>query len=483
MPIPLCSLILLFVLFFIITNNKSNINKYYDLFTLDCVLRIYWLQGYFIKIGNNEIANIAAISDVFLMIYAVYLIMLKEINFQKQYIVLFVCFCLINFLGIALEIVFPYDGLLMPDQENGSWDDLVWGKCSMYNYFPAFTDYIKSYCLLVMFAFNVMVFKHVYDRDKFIYMFMNIIKLVKFGVYYGAFEFIVKNIIGNLNITYDISEMLLGVNELSVYKEAYMKNGLYTLQGLTREPSHYNCFLYTYVFLIMLGNQILKNNYFCKKTYGNYSLCLALFLLFFSGGFSSVWYLFVLLISYLIIKINSRRNVKLITQKSIISLISFFFLLIISICIISQNEYMYTRLKDAFAVLDYIKDADNVVGLPFLLGGTDGLGSTIARFYSTYVGLVIFIERPIFGLGYCLQQLHSFTAVILANMGILGVYSLYKILSCAKVRRFDYILVFFVFIIGGLPISTVPLGLSVHWVLFFEATAFYKMHNKEDWNN
>lgn len=476
---PVLSLLLLFALLYIITNSKKKIDKYYDLFALSCILRIYWFQGYFLKVGEREIANIAAITEVFLTLYAIYLVYLRIVEIKQTYVYVLLAFIFFNLLGIFLEIVFPYDGLLLPEQEAGSsWDDLIAGKCSMHVYYPTFSDYVKPYLSLVQFGVNVIFFKHVYDKDKFIKSYLKIIRYTKYGVYYGLFEFVVKNVIGNLTLTYDISAMLVGVNEFSCYKEAFMKNGLYTLQGLTREPSHFNCYLFSFLLLAMLGEVVLKNNikYRELKKYGKSCMFFAVFLLLFSGGFSAVWYLFIIVLSYLVIKNNSsKKRLKIMSKRNAAFLIFTIFTIATLSFIISQNDYFHNRLQDAFVIIDYISEVDNVTAIAVLFSNSEGSGSTIARMFSTYVGLNVFFDRPLFGLGYCLQFVHSFSASFLANMGIIGVISIYKLLTCSNniSKNYDVLLLFIVFIIGGLPITIAPLGLSMHWLLYFEATSLY----------
>ena len=474
---PVFSLLLILIIIYVLTSSKTQIDKLYDLFILACALRIYWFQGYFLKIGDSEIANLGAVVEVFFSAYAIYLIYINTIKIKRVYVILFLSFALINLLGIILEIIFPYDGMLLVEQSAGyDWDALVVGKCNMHNYYPTIFDYTKPYCSLLQFAFNIVLLKHVYNKGKFAKAYLKVIKIIKFGVYYGLFEFIVKNILGNTTLTYDISALLVGVNEVSVYKEAFMKNGLYTLQGLTREPSHFNCFLFTYIFLAMLGNTILKHfkEYVKYKTYGNVSIFTAVFLLLFSGGFSAVWYLFVLALSYFVLRKNNDLKLRrYITSKMIINLLFALIVATVIIYAILQNDYIYGRLQDAFMIIDYLEDVDNVAVLA-VLGGNEGVGSTVARFFSTYTGIVIFLNRPLFGLGYSLQFMHSFSAMLLANMGLIGTYSVYRLLGFSNHRKYDALLMFVVFIIGGLPITIAPLGLSMHWLLIFEATTYYK---------
>ena len=226
----------------------------------------------------------------------------------------------------------------------------------------------------------------------------------------------------------------------------------------------------------MLGNTILKHfkEYVKYKTYGNVSIFTAVFLLLFSGGFSAVWYLFVLALSYFVLRKNNDLKLRsYITSKMIINLLFALIVATVIIYAILQNEYIYGRLQDAFMIIDYLEDVDNVAVLA-ALGGNEGIGSTVARFFSTYTGIVIFLNRPLFGLGYNLQFMHSFSAMLLANMGLIGTYSVYRLLGFSDHRKYDALLMLVVFIIGGLPITIAPLGLSMHWLLIFEATTYYK---------
>lgn len=481
---PVFSMILICILLYIIYGSKSKIDKYYELFALSCILKIYWFQGYFIKIGDREFAGVAVVAEFVLTLYAIYLLITNVITLKKRNICIYVFFALVNLLGIILEIVSPYEGLLLPylTINDASWDDLVAGKCNMYNYYPSITDYTHSYLLLLHFGLNVILFKHLYDRDKFIRCYMKILKYLKYGLFYGVFEFAMKNIIGNLTITYDISSVVLGMNELNVYKEAFVKNGMYTLQGLTREPSHFNCYLFTFLLLAILENVIIKNKgkYSKFKSCDKWSIWVAILLLLLSGGFSAVWYLFILLGSYYIIKFSNRqRGFCVITPTKILSLTILCGVFVVISYIILQNDYFYNRLLDAFVVIDYIFDNDNIAFIGLLVEN-EGAGSTIARFFSTYTGIMIFLNRPLFGLGYCLQFVHSLSALLLANLGLVGVYSIYKLLTCGTSNKYDAILLFFVFIIGGLPITIAPIGFSMQWILIFEATTFYKNKWEDD---
>ena len=258
---PVFSILLVFILLFILSSNKTKIDKYYYLFTLDCTFRIYWFQGYFLKFGDREIASLAVITELVLTLYALYLVFFNVISLKNKFIKVWIIFAVINILGIIFEVVFPYNGLFLHEMSPEiNWDKLVYGECSLYSYYPKIYDFAGPYIRLIQFGINVIFFKNVYDKEKFIVSYLKVVKYVRYGVIYGIFEFLVKNVIGNVTLMNEISKILVGERELYGYKEAYMKNNMYTLQGLTEEPSHFNCFLFTYILLVILKNIALNHN-------------------------------------------------------------------------------------------------------------------------------------------------------------------------------------------------------------------------------
>ena len=64
-----------------------------------------------------------------------------------------------------------------------------------------------------------------------------------------------KNAVGQLTFTYDLAGALFGVNRAAIFTEAFSKGGtFYSLQGFTREPSHYVMYLFTIaLFMVLAG--------------------------------------------------------------------------------------------------------------------------------------------------------------------------------------------------------------------------------------
>lgn len=485
---PILSIIVFVILVHIMLRKNTVLGRYTDLFIISCTLKIYWFQGYFFKIGSNEVSSVANIAGYFLFLYSIYLVVSRNIKIGGNTCKTILLFVVVICVGMLCEKIFPYDGMLMPEQnEQISWDGYIAGTCSMYHYVPPFSAFLHPLWEVISFSFEILVFKQICNFSWIINPYMKIIGYLKYGIYYGYLEFVLKNIIGNLTVTYDFAAILLGVNERSVYTEAQTRDGIfYTLQGLTREPSHFNCFLFNLMILLLLGNVIKrmakKRGMDVRHTYNNLTLCACLGLMLLTGGFSSVWFLFIVGCCALVLNIRESRSSMLdflLRKKWTVFL--FLILCIMIVFAIAQNDYLYTRLSDAIAVVGFLSESNGFAGIS-ILGGDSGIGSTIARFVSVYEGTMIFIDRPLLGVSYGVQPLHDFSMMLLSNMGLLGCFALYKMLISSNVKiRYDFVLLFLIFIIGGFPITISPYGLCLYWVLIFEATTFY-MNNWENDN-
>lgn len=483
---PIFSVVVFFLLCYIIFCNNTTIVKFYNVFTLDCIIKLLFLQGYFLKIGNQEISNTGGICDIVLFIFSIFIIVRKKDFFYNKVFLLGIVFVAVSIVSIFYELVFPYDGMLLPKQDDQTnWDLYVVGKCTMYRYVPSITNYLISFKDLLIFTVFVIAFKMSFSIKLFLASYMQIIRYVKYIIIYGWGEFFIKNIIGNLTLTYEIADIMFGSNELSLVTEAFSRDGeFYALQGFCREPSHFNIVIFSVVMLMILGNFILKKViqdklYILQKTYNNFFIVMGLVLLLFTGGFSAVWLLFIVILSTVILilkKINLSivnivvKNYKLVM---IMCFSSFFFYFIIM-----GNDYFAGRIQGAITVVTSLF-TDNITYLVLLREENDGIGSTLARFISLYEGWFIFIDRPILGLGYKLQSVHGDTITYLVNMGLLGTFLFYKLLiSSTKKVVYNKAFLGVLFVLGGVPMVISAYGFCAYWLLFIEGSMLC-IHSKE----
>ncbi|SDO76295.1 hypothetical protein SAMN05216366_10152 [Selenomonas ruminantium] len=484
--VPILSIIVIGVLLYIMLRENCWQKRYADLFATVCVLQLCWFQGYFFKIGQHEVSSLYGVAGYCLLIYSFYLLFSGRVYLKKNILMTVIGFITIIIFGMIYEKLLPYDGLLMPEQSSKiSWDGYVAGKCLMYQYVPSVSSFLRPLWEVFIFAFEVLIFKQIYSFEWFISPYMRIVGWLKYVIYYGYFEFIVKNVIGNLTFTFDFAAILLGVNEESIYTDARIRDGIfYTLQGGTREPSHYNCVLFNIAMLMLLGNILRKfaqkRGWNVPQTYSNMTFLLCLVLMLLTGGFSSVWFLFIIACCTILLRIRENGGSVFgffLCRKLI--LLSFVGVCIIVSYVISQNDYLYNRLMDALEVIEFLGKNNGFVGIG-IIGGNSGIGSTIARFVSIYEGWQVFMARPLLGISWHVQYIHDFSIFMLMNMGILGVYALYRMLSVSRENlRYDVLILGLIFMIGGLPVTVSTGGLCLHWLLFFEATTFYMNHWEE----
>lgn len=482
---PILSLIIITILTYIIVFYKGTmICKFYKIFTIDCVVRLFFVQGYFIKIGNMEIGSSAGICDMVLLLYAIMILASNEQLLKSKAVVSGLCVFAISLISIFFELIFPYDGLLLPKQDAiNNWDMYIADMCSMRQYYPSMADYVKPIIDLLRFLIIAVAFKIIFNLSYFLKSYMRVISIAKYGIYYGWIEFFIKNVVNNLTITYDFSEIMFGVNERSVATEAFSKGGIfYSLQGFCREPSHFNIFIFSVVMLMILGffiTENLKDSIHINLSYSNLTIISGISLLLMTGGFSAVWLIVILSLGSIILQIRRMSiNITSILFKYRGAILLGMCCCVILLFIIGNNDYFIGRLQDAVMIVSFISNTNgSFAGLAW--GGNEGIGSTIARFISIYEGINIFLNRTFLGLGYKIQEVHSDTITYLVNMGLIGYYFFLRFLvSSIHSFKYDKLYLGLVFVIGGLPMIISSYGLCVYWLLFIEGSMIARKENK-----
>ena len=314
---PIFSIIFLFIIAIIFIRYRTSENRFYALFALTVILQIHFFQGYFIKIGANEIWSCESLSLKILAFYSLWLIFSGRARLGRN-IYRGVMLCLLFLLGsIAYETFVPFDGLLMPHMEGNtdggySWDNLVAGKVAMVGYQPSLQELVGASKTFLYYILVLATFKAFFNLEFFTRSLMSVIKWGKLCIYYGLFEFFLKNAVGQLTFTYDLAGALFGVNRAAIFTEAFSKGGtFYSLQGFTREPSHYVMYLFTIaLFMVLAGvcqKRCLEIGVYIKKTFYPFEIILSVLVMFLCGGFSTVWLTCLLLVATVIVYIHSRH--------------------------------------------------------------------------------------------------------------------------------------------------------------------------------
>lgn len=484
---PIFSIIFLFIIAIIFIRYRTSENRFYALFALTVILQIHFFQGYFIKIGANEIWSCESLSLKILAFYSLWLIFSGRARLGRN-IYIGVMLCLLFLLGsIAYETFVPFDGLLMPHMEGNtdggySWDNLVAGKVAMVGYQPSLQELVGASKTFLYYILVLATFKAFFNLEFFTRSLMSVIKWGKLCIYYGLFEFFLKNAVGQLTFTYDLAGALFGVNRAAIFTEAFSKGGtFYSLQGFTREPSHYVMYLFTIaLFMVLAGvcqKRCLEIGVYIKKTFYPFEIILSVLVMFLCGGFSTVWLTCLLLVATVIVYIHS-RHLSLLQWISKYQATVFGFMVVgmVLAYAISENDYLNGRLQDALYIVSFLQPGNlDITGLVGVIGaGSEGIGSTISRFGSIAYGLEICMGRPLFGIGPGTLWVHDTLITLWLSYGILALLALYYLLTRSRFGlRYDHVLLVVLLVVGGLPMNINMQGLSLSYIVFAEASAIY----------
>lgn len=478
---PIFSILFIGYLVNIFITRQTYKEIFYKLFFLTSFLTVTLFQGYFMQIGSVELSTPRAIVANILWFFAIYIFLSKKIQIPTKPFIAMCIFLIVIVLGMIQELFMPYEGPLLPLDVDQGWDGYIAGLYGKAYIYPPNSFYLTQFKIAVQYVIIILAAKAIFSWQDYVSIGMKLIKWSKIPIYYGFIEFIIKNVFNNTTVTFSFTEFFFGASKESTLIEAIKKGGdLYILQGFTREASHYVIFLFTIAMLILFLNTIKKKrpSLFAnaKKTYSNITLISCIILMFLTGGFSAVWLSFVLFLTFILLKYREANiNILEVLRKKRISVIISAILLSISLYFIFSSEYFMGRLTDAFFVINML-----VSNMSVLTIGNEGIGSTIARFTSIIDNAAVFCDRPLLGLGLGMQWAHDTTIELLVNIGVLGVYTLYRFfISTDRNYCYDKIYILLVLFIGGLPMKIVMPSFAIHILIFLEYTTIY-MNDKYD---
>jgi len=486
---PIFSIIFLFILIWIFVRYTTSKKRFLALFSLTVVLQTYYFQGYFIQIGAQGISSCEGMSLKLLVLYSLWLLFSGKVR-PKRNVYVGAMFCFMFLFGsILYETFVPFDGLLLPhmgEDTDGTmygWDALVAGTATMVSYQPPLQELVRKSTYFFYYVFILVAFKEVFDFESFTRTLMSIVKWGKLCIYYGLFEFFLKNIMGQLTFTYDLAQVLFGVNGMAVQTVAYSKGGnWYTLQGFTSEPAHFVIYLFTVAFFMILAGvcqkRCLELGIYVKRTFYPFEIFLSVLLMFLCGGFSAVWMSSLLLVVSIIVYIRSRhislwhwiRKYQLAVLGVVVIGMALGF-------VILNNDYYVGRLQDMLYILAFLQPGNlDITGMLGVVGagGNEGIHSTVARLGSIAYGIEICLERPLFGIGPGTLWVFDTIITLWLYYGILALLAVYYLLTRSRFGlRYDHFLLFTLIVIGGFPMNLNVQNLSLSYIVFAEASAIY----------
>lgn len=467
---PPFSLLLTMIVFYIFIKNDTLHQKYINLVSVEVILEMTYFQGYYLNYSGalDGDKSCSVICSYVLLIFSIYILFIQRKKVSEKLILAGCAYLTIIILGVFVQYAFPYEGLILP--RNSTWDEYVGGDVGLIKYSFSIENYIGPLWGTVRWLFIVLAFKAVCNKEDLIYILKKVYWFSLVIICWGIFEFVLKNIIHFENLPYDIVSFFFGDVDQTV-DYVLERNGLVSLQGATREPSHFVLSLLNLFFvrlIIYRYNSSINNLKISKESI--YFL-LVFILMYFSQGFTSIWCISIAIIMWYLSGVKYNNTIQLYIKGGLK------FLLIVAlgwwlVCILVESDNYYgTRLGAAISILDSLINGEGVSVL-----GTSGGMSTFARLTSVFVCFRIFWDNCVWGLGIGAQTAHAITATLLSNIGIIGVISWIVLLNANNLvkRKYDLKTFLFYLIIGGLVTG---MGNSPLYRLFFvfllEATSLY----------
>lgn len=476
MEIPVFSIIYLMMIVGILYITKTYEKAFLFNFMILLLLEIYYTQGFFIKLNNTEFSIVTV--HLFVMFFLAFLCLLKIKNFYRKKLILkMTLMMLLPLIALFLEIINPYDGLVMPVLDGVNWDSYAVGRSSLSRYdlseaeMVRFTiQYIKLLCYLVI----LYVTKIIMNRENIILCMNFVVKMSYFLVGYGYFEYLLKNVLAIPDIAFYITEVMFGVGNSTFGWEntTMLSDSSWRLQGLSQEPAHYVWGLMICCIFLLInikyglgnGNQRVKL----------FVLVLAIILMPMTGGMSSVMALGTIFLVFCVLFIKNYK----IFIKILLGLMMLIFLFVN--WFFSEESVFFERLNSVFYAANVLYNNPNL-----LLAGMDG--STVARFISIFTSIRIWLDNFLFGLSISTISAHDITATLLVKYGICGVVIWYFSITETDNRNVlcsHVIMILVLFVAGFWGGVLFGFHSQFYFVLLFEASVLCdKNHNRMMINN
>lgn len=353
--------------------------------------------GYFIKIGSYEVTY----SEYLLIVVFIYTIyFLLTLKYSKKMFFVGLSFILTVFIT---EIWLGLNPILNLISRNG---ELFQPKLSVYSIMISFKIILMS-----VIAIN---WKKVININYLMMISSYLKKYAKWVIVLCFIEFLTKNIFHSSMYT-DLVSQIFGIGESTV-SFIFQRGSLYTLQGLTREPSLLTLGLFNLAIILLFDNQIKRIAF---------EMIVITFLLFVSGSFASVVYILGIF-AIVFFKYKQQKKYFLFIPSGI---------LIITIFMNSNiGRYYLIRFQNIIMFFSNQTVIQNT--------------SEVFRFTTIMDSLYLFLDRPLFGVGLGIPYSYGFISGILASIGLVGFviwfYFIFLYIGGNSLRTSKYLSVIFI---------------------------------------
>lgn len=390
------------LILFTITNLV--LNNYRNAFTYQLAFSIYiWC---FIGVGSFLNTPIIRIDFWQISSLLTLLMGLKLIFSYRRVSIKLLVFISIILANVIYLIVNPL-GMSVVVGHGGNYEYVLGGmdyyKMPSFSKFTVFNASLAiSQAIIAFIAFRIL--KHE-DRLRLVVLLSIPIKITFFIV---IFEYLLKYF--GYGFIYDyILSFFFGFTPSGLTSEIGERGGGFLLQGMNREGAHLVLSLFTGV-LILFTNYIIEKD---KKRNLIFAIT-GIIMMLLSMSFTMILSFGIIVCMYGTYVFYNRAS-KIKITRLLSSIIVFALFCFATFSLISQNNYILSRVESAFEDLDFLINIYTLYSQTFT-----ELSSTMSRLVTIIESFYILTLRPIMGLGLGTHFSHGTTGLTLAEIGILG---------------------------------------------------------------
>lgn len=371
------SVILLIYIVYLFVHYKRISDIYIRLLSATIFVEIFINIGYFVKIGSYEFMY-SEVLIIILGMLSAFILLKYPVKIKPLYkggILIFA-----SLISTILLVINPFDYSVIKNRA-------VW----VYSFLnisanPEFTSQTIAFQIrIILYVIIALATTRIIDKNNINRLVNSFQKYGKVVLLIGIFEFISKNIFKS-NILYSVLAFIFGEGS-STLNKLLLRNNIYTIQALNREPNHFTSALF------WLGITFIYTNKYNKKN--KYYLLAIMALMLISGSLASVIFSAALIAIYSI-KTRKKLSVVLLSFIGVTILVQFIDL-----------TYYFNRIVS----IQYLFEAG---------GNIDLSSSEHIRIGGIIENLKILQYRPLFGIGLGTIYTHAALPTILSNLGLLG---------------------------------------------------------------
>lgn len=393
-------LLLYCYLFLKIKNIKKRL--LYTLF-FHTIFASFFTMGNFINFGSFSI-NYTDASLLFLIISFFEYILKKKVMVNKNIFYWFLLLCFLIIISWIKNSIFNGNILVVP---MGIFWDIKQAQAPIFSFM-----YISYFIRIIFFILVLLVIKNIITREDILYLKDLILKVGKFVLIFGAFEFIIKNISPEI---FKIVINLIFTGNTSNYFIS-SRGGINPILGFSFEPSMFVWSNLFFGLILLSSNDKKKIQWFL----------LVLIELFVSMSFMSVLVI-LLLLFYSIFNLKGK-------ERLAIFILIFLFCLLLYIFRNSNIIHYYIQRV--------LKSQNTLLSNDF----SSDLNSEI-RLQTIKYTLSQFIWCPLIGTGLGTAYAYSCITTYLTSIGIVGFFILAYIITYFSCFSYNKISISFIIII------------------------------------